>query len=218
MQDHKTRIKRLFRKHRVLNMETLQHELGNKSQRSIFRYLAHEDYCSSFTHAGKYYALKSTPHFNESGLWFYDEIGFSQYGTLKNTLICLINQSEMGKSHGELKEQLLIRVHNTLLSLVQCDKISRTQIAGTYIYTNSDKEQAATQIEKRQMFLLPSKRLKTLPSEMKIIEILVEIIRVSQINIDATEITSRLVKRGVKVTHGEVEKTVMVFGLKKNEI
>jgi len=136
MKNPNTLIKQLFRKDRVLSMQTLREASGNKSQRSIFRYLAYEDYYSSFTHAGKYYTLQSTPHFNESDLWFYDGIGFSKYGTLKQTLIALIHKSEVGKSHGELKEQLLVRVHNTLLTLVQLDKISRTEIGGVYIYTS----------------------------------------------------------------------------------
>ena len=128
MQAPKTLIKRLFRKHRVLSMQLLEQELRNKSQRSVFRYLAHEDYYSSFTHAGKYYTLKSTPHFNASGLWFFDAIGFSKYGTLKQTLIYLINHPDIGKTHGKLKEQLHIRVHNTLLTLFQLNKIYRTEI------------------------------------------------------------------------------------------
>lgn len=218
MQGPKTVIKQLLRKHRVLSMQTLQLEMGNKSQRSIFRYLAHEDYFSSFTDAGKYYTLKSTPHFNESGLWFFDAIGFSKYGTLKQTLICLINNSEMGKTHGELKEQLHIRVHNTLLTLVQLAEISRTEIGGTYIYINADIEKADRQLEKRQLFLSPSKRFAILPPDMIQIEILVEIVRASKIKIDSTKIASRLVARGIKTTCFEVEKTISFFSLKKNKI
>jgi len=215
MKDPNALIKQLFRKDRVLSMQTLRQASGNKSQRSIFRYLAHEDYYSSFTHAGKYYTLKSTPHFNELDLWFYDGIGFSKYGTLKQTLISLINKSEVGKSHGELKEPLLVRVHNTLLTLVQLDKISRTEIGGAYIYTSSDKEKSARQLSKRQLILSPLKQLKALPSEMIQIEILVEIIRASSIKIDPAKITSRLVSRGVRVTYSEVDEMVLFFSFKK---
>lgn len=219
MQEFKSLIKRLFRSQRVLDMQTLQHKLGNKSKRSIFRYLAKEDYYSSVTHAGKYYTLKSTPHFNKSGLWFFDSIGFSKHGTLKQTLIYLINNSEVGKMHGELKEQLLVRVHNTLLTLVQLNKISRVEIGGNYIYINVDKEKAASQLEKRRLFLLPSAQKTTLPSDIIQIEILAEIIRAAnRINIVPTKIALSLVARGIKVTHYEVEELIRFFGLKKNDI
>ena len=177
-------IKQLFKDQRVVDMPRLQQKLGNKSARSVFRYLAQEAYYSSFTYAGKYYALKGTPKFNELGIWFYDEVGFSKHGTLKQTLIFIINNSESGKTHAELKSQLLVRVHNTLLALVQQIKISRTEVNGIYIYTAAGKSKKLDQINKRQSL---SQQLTASPSGIIQIEILVEIIRLGKFTINSCQ-------------------------------
>ena len=98
---------------------------------------------------------------------------------------------------------------------MQLGKISRTQIDGIYIYGSADKEKAASQLSKRLMFSSPLKQRKAPRSEMIQIEILVEIIRASKINIAYQEIALRLVARGIKVTCSDVEETVLFLGLKK---
>lgn len=108
------KIRHLFETNQVLDMPSLQTLFGNRATRSIFRDLKNEGYYSSFSHSGKYYTLKKNPHFNSEGLWFYHEVGFSKYGTLKNTLIHLVKNSDAGKTHDTLKQQLHLRVQNTL--------------------------------------------------------------------------------------------------------
>ncbi len=115
----------IFNAERVTDLQSLQDKFKDRSARSIFRDLLSKGYFSSFTHAGKYYTLKNIPRFDSDGIWFYQEIGFAQFGTLKNTLVKLIESSEAGKSHDELNKKLHIRVHNTLLDLVRNKKIMR---------------------------------------------------------------------------------------------
>src|SRR5437016_3192171 len=128
------KMRRIFKTNRVVDMQLLQAQLDNRSTRSIFRDLENEGYFSSFSHSGKYYTLKNIPNFNLEGLWFYQEIGFAKCGTLKNTVINLVKNSDAGKTHDELKKQLHIRVQNTLLDLVRANKIIRRKVEGDYVY------------------------------------------------------------------------------------
>jgi hypothetical protein len=57
-------------------IEPLASELGY-SVPSTRRFLGEVGYFSSFTHNGKWYTLRSSPHFDQDGLWFHDVIGFS---------------------------------------------------------------------------------------------------------------------------------------------
>jgi hypothetical protein len=46
---------------------------------------------TSYNQNGRYYTLPTVPGFDENGLWFYNNICFSKYGNLRNTVVHLIN-------------------------------------------------------------------------------------------------------------------------------
>ena len=213
MSDFKTRFTRIFKTYKVMDMPSLRKQFDNRSPRSLFRDLTCQGYYSSYTHSGKYYTLQSIPHFNAVGLWLYKGIGFSQYGTLKNTLIQLLDKSEIGKTHDELKKQLCVRVHNALFDLVQSRKISRSYIGSIYVYTSADEHTAKKQLEKRRSL---SKKTITLPPEFIQIEVFVEVIRSCRIKIEPAMMSAQLMARGVQVSTEEVEDLFAFYGLKKN--
>ena len=61
---------------------------------------------TSYNHNGRYYTLPGIPQFNEYGLWNYKNIRFSRFGTLKETVIHLIEASPHGLSAAELGDLL----------------------------------------------------------------------------------------------------------------
>ena len=63
--------------------------------------------------------------FNPNGLWFYEQISFSKYGTLKNTLVTIISNSPSGMTHKELKTLLRIQVQNPLTHLIKNGSLQR---------------------------------------------------------------------------------------------
>ncbi len=68
----KQALKRLLRKHIVVNLQQLSNTLNTSSRMSIFRRLQMIGYFSSFTHKGAYYTLSNIPQFDDRGLWFFD--------------------------------------------------------------------------------------------------------------------------------------------------
>jgi len=218
MGNFKQRIYKLFQKHLVLDMLTLQHHLDNRSKRSIHRDIAGIDYYSSYTHSGKYYTLKQTPSFNSNGIWFYKMIGFSQHGTLKQTLVAHIETSEAGKLHIELKKDLLISVHNSLLELVNEGQIKRAQINNFYVYLSIDEKKYSKQLKKRHQLIATIKPTVKLPPPLLRIEIFSEIIKVGKIKFDEKEILSRLKNRDIQIRMDDLERVIIYYDIKKNTI
>lgn len=133
------KVENIFRKRRVVTMSDLIEVIGSSSRMTVFRRLRKIDYLSSYTHAGRYYTLYDIARFDEDGIWFYDDIGFSQNGSLKNTVTHLVDSCNAGKFHSELERQLRVRVHNVLLDLVKSKQIDpgrqkkRTHLCSKYL-------------------------------------------------------------------------------------
>lgn len=73
------RLIRLFRRRLVVEVGALFETLGTRSRMTVFRRLKRVGYLTSYTHAGRYYTLLEIPRFDEFGLWFHQQIGFSRW-------------------------------------------------------------------------------------------------------------------------------------------
>jgi hypothetical protein len=107
-------------------------------------------YLSSYSHAGKYYTLLEIPTFDERGLWFHGEARFSKHGTLRNTVVVLITEAPAGYTQQELAVILGLRVHDTLLDLVEADEIGRVLLDVAYVYVATDPGLASAQLSHRE--------------------------------------------------------------------
>jgi len=202
--DAKTKIENFIKVRRVVQMKDLCEVAQSTSRMTIFRRLSGIEYLCSYTHAGRYYTLKDIARFDMDGLWFYDSIGFSRKGSLKNTISFLVDNCDAGKFHSDLERQLRIRVHNALLDLVKSKLIDRTRLEGKYLYTCIAPRRSKEQIEKRRRLTLGRGRGPLSISESVIIEVLVEVIRQSRKHPDVKEVTSALNERGIALAIEDV--------------
>lgn len=207
-----SRLIKLLRRWKALDIHRLQRACAGRSRRSLFRDLARVGYLSSYTHAGRYYTLKEIPVFDEHGLWFYQGIGFSRAGTLKATVTFLVNGAEAGHTHGELEDLLRVRVHNTLLLAVREGLIGRERIAGVYLYVSADEVRASQQVEKRREILQRVQESRPL-APVLVIEVLVEAVQASENVIEPRVVAARLVARGLSVSVEQVEGVYREHGL-----
>lgn len=134
MQNKENQLVNSFHHYFVLTMENLKVILQTTSRMTVFRKLKHLPYKTSYSHCGKYYTLDSIANYDNNGTWAYNQIYFSKYGTLKNTVLHSIEKSSSGFTSYELEEFLRVPVHNTVLDLWKNRKIRREQIAKNYIY------------------------------------------------------------------------------------
>ena len=198
------KVEKLFRKRRVVTMSNLCEVVGSSSRMTVFRRLREIEYVSSYTHAGRYYTLYDIARFDSDGIWFYDDIGFSQNGSLKNTVTYLVHNGDAGKFHSDLERQLRVRVHNVLLDLVNSKQIKRTKFQGQYFYLSTDKARSTKQIEQRDKLSMQARRIPVFILEPMVIEILAEVIRQSKIHPRADQVASALAMRGLPIAENDV--------------
>ena len=122
MQSMKDQLVNVFSKRTVLTIEDLKNILETTSRMTIFRKLKQLSYKTSYSHCGKYYSLESLAQYNEYGIWDYNHIYFSKYGTLKNCVLKVIEKSKTGLTSFELGELLHVSVYNTVLNCIPSKK------------------------------------------------------------------------------------------------
>ncbi len=201
-------------KKRVVDIDSLCSALGTTSRITVFRYLRQLQYLTSYTHSRTYYTLPGIAQFDQDGLWHCGDIGFSAHGTLLDTLAHFVEHSEAGKTNSELEKQFKIRVQNSLLKLLNINKIAREKLVGkTFFYVSTDPGKRKRQVNKRK-----EQGKKTPVSEWMVIEILVEVIRASSSLISIEAVAHRLRKRGSSITRDQVEQVFQEYGLEKKTL
>ena len=203
----------LFRRQSIVELETLFNTLKTRSRMSVFRRLSGMGYLTSYTHAGRFYTLQSLPTFDREGLWYHEAVGFSSHGTLKSTVIHMVEQSDSGRTQHELQVRLRIRVHNTLLDLVRQKRLGREPWAGQYLYVSGDRERAVAQLALRRTQAGGAATLELTTSAM--IDVLLDVIRSAGLQVDAESVSERLGARGLVVTPEQVEGIFSRHGVKK---
>jgi len=187
--------------------------LGTRSRMTVFRRLREVGYRTSYTHRGGYYTLADIPDFDEWGLWFYGDIGFSQAGTLKQTAAIQVQQAPDGRTHSELRHLLRVRVQNTLLGLVREGRVGREPYEGLLLYVSADPEQAAVQVQRRREADRALAEALRVPTPDETIEILLEALRGSAEIPPPALVAKRLAARGVGVEPRDVRQVYEAHGL-----
>jgi hypothetical protein len=205
----------LFRSSTVADLATLYATLETQSRMSVFRRLSMVGYLSSYSHAGRFYTLLEIPTFDRDGLWSYQGVCFSRHGSLKSTVAHMVEKAEAGSTQHELQVRLRIRVHNTLLDLVQAKRIRREPLAGQYLYVSADGARAASQLAlRRSQPEGASDAAVEVPASV-VIEVLLDLIQGARVRLEAGRVAERLSARGIAVTAGQVEAIFSLHGVKK---
>jgi hypothetical protein len=211
-----TQIYQLLRNNTVMTMPQLCQALNGRSRGSVYRDLKKVPLITSYSHSGQYYVLKSTAKFDPHGLWFFNDIRFSSYGTLKTTLLSSITRANLGMTQKELKTRLGIPVQNTLAMLIKSELVSRTLLPGKrWLYISIDELKGQVQLKKR-LALQPPKTTVSLPAQSIQIDILLAVLRCPHRAIDDVMLTDQLKKHGLKCDEHEIMAVLRHYEIKKN--
>jgi len=141
MQDIKKQlIKDLIIRNKIVTLDEIKTYIQNNVTMTIMRKLNELSYLSSYSHRGKYYTLGTIPKFSNQGLWSYQSVYFSKYGTLKNTCCQLINISQAGYSVKDLDQILQVSVRLPVLNLFKEGKLFRAPFGGEDVCFSSNKQ------------------------------------------------------------------------------
>jgi hypothetical protein len=139
-------LRRHLLRHKIATLPELKAALGASADLTVFRKLKLLDYLSSYTHRGRYYALREVARFDAAGLWSYQAVWFSRYGTLVSTIESFVNQSPRGWFADELADVLHVEVQDPLHDLVRAERLRRSEVAGRFLYTSADGRQSRDQL------------------------------------------------------------------------
>lgn len=143
-------LRRYLLRHKIATLPELKEALGTTTNLTVFRKLKLLDYLSSYTHRGRYYALRETARFDNAGLWSHDSVWFSRHGTLVATIEAFVSQAPRGWFADELADALHVEVQDPLHDLVRGGRLHRVEVAGRFLYTSADNRQSRDQIRTRQ--------------------------------------------------------------------
>jgi hypothetical protein len=203
-------LEALFRRRPVVDLDTLRRTLHTTSRTTVFRALRPLDYLTSYSHGGRYYTLRRIPRFDAQGLWWHDTIGFSTHGTLRHTLVALVEAAPAGQTHEELRDIVRLRVHDTLRQLVAAGACVRRPWEGVSVYLSAQTARAEAQWGQRQAVSTPAPLVL---DAARVIEVLVEAIR--HPHSEAAAIAKRLRAAGHPMPASQVEAVFARYGLKK---
>lgn len=156
----------------IATMGELKKALSTSVDVTCFRKLKELDYLASYSHRGGYYTLREIARFDADGLWEYESVSFSRYGTLLATIEAFIKHSVKGFFAEELARALRVEVQDALLHLVKRRTISRQLLSGVYLYTSSDPAIRRQQLlTRRTQLVVPTvadaTKLEVSPQELK---------------------------------------------------
>lgn len=207
----RSRLLRHFKRSPIADLNALKRVLETTSRTTVFRVLSELGYRTSCSHAGRYYTLKDVPRFDDDGLWFHEGALFSEHGTLRTTVVRLVEVAPAGRTHAELQARLRLRVHDTLRGLNRAGEVGRLQIERIFLYVAIDPATAEAQVVERRRLLEasqppgPAPTSTTTPGPAVVVEVLVEIIHDARARADPKAVVKQLAARGVSVTEVQVE-------------
>jgi hypothetical protein len=169
---HPQTLRKHLLRHKIATLPELKQALGATADLTVFRKLKRLGYLSSYTHRGRYYALRETARFDHAGLWSHDAVWFSRFGTLIATIDAFVNQSPRGWFADELANALHAEVHDPLHDLVRDGRLRRSELTGRFLYTSADAKQARDQLRARQTapaapLVTDATALRVSPDELK---------------------------------------------------
>jgi len=113
----------------------------------------------SYNQNGRYYAMPTVPRFDENGLWYYEDISFSNYGNLRNTVVHLINNSPLGLTGNEIGTLVRLPPRSFLHHFRDVAGIHREKREGVYVYFSDDPGRYKEQLQNRSRVLIPTGKL-----------------------------------------------------------
>lgn len=193
-------IKRFIEQHIVVTLEQLLHNCA-LSRASLFRHLGQLHYCRSYNCNGRFYTLRALAHFDRDGLWSFQEIRFSQDGSLPATLIHLVQDCPAGYTALELKELLHVKVQDHLALLERRGAVVREREGRHFRYFAASPLRHAAQ-KHAWSETLRHQRLKQSLDPQLALTVVLEVMEHPRLSPD--QIADRLSRRGVSITPEQV--------------
>jgi hypothetical protein len=185
---------------------------------TVFRALRKHGYFTSFNHNSSFYVLADTPRFDDDGLWWHGDVGFSRHRTFQATLLALVERAAAGCTVAEAEARLATPAGDLLSSLAARRLVGRMSVGRCAVYLAIDPLQQARQRASRDRLAAQAPPPccpgppDGLPSTT-LIELLVLLLRAPTAS--PASLSQALQARGLPVTADQVRVAFDCYDLKK---
>jgi hypothetical protein len=194
--DESAAVKR-FQRLKVVTIEQLVDLLESSvitARRQLKKWKAY----TSFNMNGRYYTLPWIPRFDENGIWKYQRMLFSKYGTLSQTICQLIGRSETGLSARQIAQVVEVASNSSVFSSLQrVAGIRRERQQGRFVYFSDERYQ-------EQKAALCQRQQSRLPSDAEAVMILVQYIKHPRSSIE--ELSERVNGQGRSIDRNVIHR------------
>jgi len=159
-----------------------------------------------------WYTLHTVPLFDKRGVWFYQEIGFSKHGNLKQTIVNFVNKSPQGLTAKQIFDILLVPCHPVLNQMYKKKQIDRFSTQRGFVYLSIDDKKRQRQFNRLQLKLIPAKKLQPLTPQASVY-VLVEFIK--RPDASFVELSKAVEKREVRASPEAIAMLFKEHDLKK---
>lgn len=185
----------------------------NASTATLRRYIKALKGMSSYTHNGKFVTLPEIPQFDENGIWFYRNVGFSSFKNSMELIVNIINKSESGITKEGLDEILKIDVSKQINTLLHREQINRVKIGRKYHYIS----EALAKSKKKRIRLLRAADIEESfdanVTGMDLIALLKAVLMEQNIGIDSKSIRCITQKYSLKLPEKKIEYLLLKYDL-----
>jgi len=194
-----------FRQHKVLTKDQLL-AATRCSNMTAWRLLKRHGYFTSYNFNSRYYTLAGIPEFDQHGLWSFRGIHFSQWGSLTETMIALVEASDAGMTPEQLQQLLQVKnMRSALGRLVQQGRLAREKIGGRFVYFPvGDRSQRC---QRRREIETPV----AMPPLDHVIALLVEIIQRPRNT--PRQWAQRLARQQIRLSTSDIRKVLDHYGI-----
>ena len=202
-----------FRKKKVLTIPQLR-QLLQCSVSSVRNRLRAWRVYTSFNQNGRYYTLPAIPRFDEHGLWWYKQTGFSKHGNLRQTLIRIVRESPGGLEASQIGRLLRLDPRSFLSHFRGITGLQREIQEGRFIYYSDEPNILLKQKARREQ--AAERARAEIPSDAEAVAVLADLIKHPDSSLQ--ECSRRLNRKGVAVAPEAIGNLLERHGIKKNRI
>lgn len=198
-------MKAIFQKQNIFTLNQLKERVVC-NERTVQRYLKELNAITSFTHSGRYVTLANIPQFDDHGVWFYEEIGFTKYGSSLELIIELINSSAEGMTREEIQKITRIHIFQQIQVLLQRERLHRVKVGNKYVYVPED----VTKNKKKMLMISGARQTESSYEQGLNVNELIDVLRVvmQEGNIKIGSLKQWIRKYSLKVSVDKLEKLI----------
>lgn len=141
-------LKEMFKKSKVLTLNQVS-KTRHCSIRTVQRQFVELGVLRSYNKNSRYYTLSEIPKFNANEIWCYQDILFSKFGDLRQTVKHAIVASNDGLSGNEIGGIVNLLPRSFMHHFREMEGVFREKHGGVYVYFSNDPTIYARQKFKR---------------------------------------------------------------------